>query len=382
MLEVVKFIFWFFLFLGSYVYFIYPLILWLLCSCIKRPVKKSQIFPKLSIIISVHNEEGIIGKKIKNTLELDYPKENLEVIVASDASCDKTNEIVGGFKDSGIKLLSLNQRNGKTFAQNEAAKIANGEIFVFSDATTIYEPQVLKKIVANFADPKVGAVGGELVYVDKNKTPIGEGNGLYWKYEKFLKKRESQISSLIGVSGCCYAVRKELYEPIRPDLISDFVIAQIIYKKGKRVVYEPEALSYEETNATPKEEFKMRVRVAVRSLYGLWCMKNLLNPFKYGFFSIQLISHKVMRYLIPIIFIILFLANVSLWAQTDFLLYRLSLYLQLLFYLTAFLGWFTNMKRTYLNLPFYLCVTNYALFIGLIQFLKGNRQVIWRPERK
>ena len=364
-----------------YIYFGYPSLLCCISQFKKKPVKKEEIYPKVSLIIAVHNEENNIKEKLKNTLNLEYPKEKLEIIVASDASTDKTNAMVSSFRDAKIRLLEFSEHKGKTSAQNEAVKEAKGEIILFSDATTIYDPQLLKIMVRNFSDITVGAVGGELVYVHKNNTSVGKGNGFYWKYEKFLKKKESQITSLIGVSGCCYAVRKELYESIKPDLISDFVIAQMIYKKGKRTVYEPEAISSEETNITAKDEFRMRERVALRTFYGLWYMRGLLNPCKYGFFSIQLMSHKLLRSLVPVFLIFLFLTNSLLISmQTEILVYKICLLLQVFFYISAFFGKFT--KKMYLYIPFYFCVTNFALLVGLFKFIKGERRVVWKPTRK
>jgi len=374
--------FWILISLIVYAYFGYPLILSFIAYFSKKQVKKKEIYPYVSIIIAAHNEEMSIRNKLEDTMHLDYPREKLEIIVASDNSTDRTNEIVRNYNDPKIKLLSFTERKGKTFIQNEAVKETKGEIILFSDATTIYDTQLLKKIVRNFADSNVGAVGGELVYVNKNKSLIGKGDGFYWKYEKFLKKSESQATSLIGLSGCCYAIRKELYEPLRPDLISDFVMAQVVYKKNRRVVYEPEAISYEETNETPKDEFKMRVRVGVRTLYGLWCMRNLLNPFKYGFFSVQLISHKILRYLVPILLILLFLENLILQINNQFWFYKLSLYLQIIFYLSAFLGWVFRERKTFIYIPFYFCLTNFALLIGIFKFLRGEKQVLWSPIRK
>lgn len=374
--------FWLLIFLIVYTYFGYPLILLLLASFSRERVKKKYHYPYVSIIIAAHNEEKGIKNKLTNTTALDYPSDRLEIIVASDCSSDSTNEIVKNFKFDKLRLIEFKERYGKTHVQNEAIKEANGEIILFSDATTIYDTQVLKKITRNFADPQVGAVGGELVFLNKSSGAVGEGDGLYWKYEKLLKKKESQVSSLIGVSGCCYAVRKELYEPIEPDLISDFVIAQMVYKKGKRVVYEPQAISYEETCGSAKEEFHMRVRIAVRTLYGMWNMKEILNPLKYGFFAIQLISHKVLRYLVPLFLVLLFLINGLLIFFNASWLYRIIFLLQLVFYLTVVLGWMLRNRKTYLSIPFYFYLTNFALLTGLWQFLRGERKVLWNPSRK
>ena len=393
MTKILQMTYWLSIAAIGYAYFGYPLLLWIVSLFKRDSLKKQEIYPFVSVIIAAHNEEEGIGNKINNTLSLDYPQDKLEIMVASDASTDRTNEIVKGFiknnrvetqNFASLRLVEFNSHHGKTFVQNEAVKQAKGEILLFSDATTLYEPNLLQKIVRNFADERVGAVGGELIYVNKKRTSVGEGNGLYWQYEKFIKKNESKVTSLIGVSGCCYAVRKELYEPIDSDLISDFVIAQMIYKTGKRVVYEPEAISYEETTSTSQDEFKMRVRVCLRTLHGLVRMRSMLNPLRYGFYAFQLISHKILRYSVPVFMMLLLLANVLLYNFTMWPFYEISLYLLLAFCVCALLGWLTR-RRKHLPLfyvPFYFCVTNFALLVGIVQFLQGKKMVVWKPLRE
>jgi cellulose synthase/poly-beta-1,6-N-acetylglucosamine synthase-like glycosyltransferase len=265
--------------------------------------------------------------------------------------------------------------------QNQAVKEAKGEILLFSDATTEYDRELLKNIVRYFSDSRVGGVGGELIYVNTKGTPTRAGGRLYWRYEKFLKKKESSITSLIGVSGCCYALRKELYQTIDPELISDFVIAQKIYSRGKRVVYEPNSVSYEKTCDTSEEEFNMRVRVAVRTLNGLWNMKKLLNPFKYGFFSLQLFFHKILRYMVPVFLILLFILNLILVLYTDVGHLEIMFKVQLVFYIFVSIGYITRTKFKLFSIPYYFIMTNLALLTGMLKFLKGEKKVIWKPLR-
>lgn len=384
LISILIIIYWASIAMIVYAYFGYPVLLCLVSKVRGKGIRKQEIYPFVSVIIAAHNEQEGIERKLLNTLQLDYPKDKYEVIVASDASEDRTNEIVGRFREKGVRLVTFSEHHGKTFVQNEAVRQAAGEILVFSDATTVYEPDLLKRLVRNFADPAVGGVGGELMYVNKQRTSVGEGNGLYWEYEKFLKQHESAITSLIGVSGCCYAVRKELYEPIDHDLMSDFVVAQMIYKKGKRVVYEPQALSYEETSVTSKDEFRMRVRVCVRTLYGLWRMRGVLNPFRYGFFAFQLISHKIARYAVPVFMILLMLSNALLYALTLSLFYGATLLFLLLFFVCAFVGLLSRRKKHLLifYVPFYFCITNGALLVGIVYFLQGKNLVTWKPLRE
>ncbi len=362
--------FWVLILISAYTYIGYPILLTLIACVFTRKIAKGQTYPHISLIIAAHNEEKDIARKIEDSLALDYPQDKYEIIVVSDGAEDKTNEIVMSYQDKGVKLVALSERKGKTSAQNEAVKAALGDILIFSDATTVFQKDTIKQMVSNFADNKIGGVGAELVYVNRNNTAVGEGTGLYWKYEKFLRKKESDISSLIGVSGCAYAIRKDLYENIDSSLISDFVVAQMIYSKGKRVVFEPEAIVFEETNSEIKDEFKMRVRVATRSLYGLWYMKKLLNPFKYRMYAIQLISHKVLRYLMPVFLILLFFTNQLLLGRG--IGYQLFFGAQVLFYLSAMIG----------GMPKYFCTMNLALLVALVNFLRGEKNITWQPVRK
>jgi hypothetical protein len=200
---------------------------------------------------------------------------------------------------------------------------------------------------------------------------------MYWRYERFMKRRESSITSLIGVSGCCYAVRASLYEPVRKDLISDFVIAHMIYRKGKRVVYEPKALCYEEARRTTAGEFKMRVRVAVRTIHGMTGMGNLLNPFAHGFYAIQIISHKIFRYMVPLFLLACFISNMIIVMRPHIRIYDTIFVLQIAFYGCAAAGWLLRERRTLFYVPYYFCVTNAAILLGLIKFLKGERRIQW-----
>lgn len=364
-----KIIFWSAVIIIFYTYFGYPAFLALAAALFGRRAEKKEIYPALSVIIAAYNEEKDLAGKLNETLALDYPADKIEIIVVSDASTDNTDKIVTSFREKGVKLLRIPERRGKTHAQNEAVKIARGDILVFSDATTIYDQGSLKNLAANFADEKIGAVGAELVYVKKANDLVNTGGGLYWNYEKFLRQKESDLSSLIGVSGCCYALRKEVYEEMDPGIISDFVVAQKLYLKGRRTVFEPAALVYEKINEEMGEEFKMRVRVGVRTLNGLWQMRLLLNPFKFGVYAWQLLSHKVLRYLVPFLLAILFLDNIFLLSQG--IMYQALFALQFLFYLSSLV----------FKIPGYFCSMNLALAKAMISFLNGEKSVLWNPQR-
>lgn len=366
-----------------YVYLGYPLLVWIVSEFSPIEVKKSDFSPFVTILITAYNEEKAIRAKIENTLEIDYPKEKLEILVASDGSTDKTDEIVKEFAEKGVRLFRQDGRMGKTFTQNKAIEQANGEIILFSDATTKYEKDVLRVILPNFSDEKIGCVAGKLVYVDDSKSGVGKGAKSYWNYETFLKKAESRACSLIGASGCLYAVRKSAYEPMYPEACSDFLICTVVYRQGLRSVYEAEAICTEETNRQAKKEFQMRVRVISQTFTDLWRNREMLNPLRSGFYAVELVSHKLMRYAVPLfLFLILVSSAVSAFYSNIFIVFFA---LQLLFYFMAFAAWIaekSNKSLGVLAMPLYFVLANLASASGFYKFLRGERYAQWEPIRE
>ena len=376
-------IFWVSVSIVVYIYMGYPLFL-LTCLLFKhiKPIKKADIIPTVSIIIAAYNEEKNIGQKIENTLSLDYPSDKLEIIVTSDCSTDKTDETVLGYEDLGVILLRQPERGGKTAAQNMAVLHAKGEIILFSDATTVYKTDAIRKIVRSFADPDVACVGGRLQYVEANSSSVAKGGGLYWKYETFLKQRETLVNSLTGVSGCMYAIRKEHFKPIDPELISDFVTALQTVEHGHRVIYEPEAVCFEETTRSIGEEFRMRIRVIIRALNALFKMRKMMNPIKYGLFALDLISHKLLRFAVPLFLFAAFVANIVILPDHDF--YIFTLLAQIVLYFSAIIGFVLqrkNIKKLPFYVPFYFCMVNLAAVIAMYKYIRGERMVTWKPSR-
>lgn len=366
-----------------YVYIGYPLLVFIVARLRSRTVAKRKIEPSVSIIITAYNEERDIRQKLENTLALNYPAEKLEIIVASDCSSDSTDAIVNEFADRGVRLLRQPCRGGKTAAQNMAVENAAGEIILFSDATANYEPDVLQEMMKNFADASVGCVAGKLVYVDPAKSDTGAGARSYWGYETFLKANESRACSLIGVSGCLYAVRRANYVPMYPEACSDFLIATLVYKQGLRTVYEPDAVCTEETNRRTDKEMKMRVRVISQTFTDLWRNKGMMNPFVSGFYAVQLLSHKVLRYSVPIFLLAIFFSSAAL--ALDSTVFILILAAQVVFYLAALAAWCLErfgVKVGPLAIPLYLVLTNIASVAGFLQFLRGERYASWEPIRE
>jgi cellulose synthase/poly-beta-1,6-N-acetylglucosamine synthase-like glycosyltransferase len=367
----------------AYAYVGYPVLVWLVSSLRPRVVRRVNMEPTVSVIITAYNEERDLAAKLENTLALDYPEDKLEVIVASDCSSDRTDEIARRFAGRGVRLHRQPERLGKTAAQNAAVELARGDVLLFSDATTLYRRDVLRALVPNFADASVGCVAGKLIYVDPASTSVGSGAKSYWGYETFLKTHESRACSLIGASGCLYAVRRSAYVPLYNEACSDFIIATKMVEQGLRAVYEPGAVCTEETNRRADKELAMRVRVITQTYTDLWRHRRLLNPLRGGFYSVELLSHKVMRYLVPLFLAAVFVSSVLLAPRS---LFFAALFAgQILFYAAALAGWLlerAGRRVRLLALPHYFVLANAAAVLALFKFLRGERYARWEPIRE
>ena len=352
----------------------------------QHPHQSAPLEPTVTVIISAYNEEKAIRHKLESTLALDYPPEKLEVIVASDCSTDQTHDIVRALAPRGVRLVVLPERAGKTAAQNLAAAEAKGEVLIFTDATTELTRDSVRQLVARFADPRIGCVGAELEYVSEGGSAVGKGGSLYWRYEKRVKQLEGAVSTLIGVSGCLYAVRAGAYRPIEPDLISDFAIASDIFQRGFITVYGGGAVSSEKTHEETSQEFEMRVRVIIRTIHALVRRARMLNPFRYGFFSLQLFSHKVLRYLVPELLLAIFASGLflALRGGPAAPVYRALTVAQLALYFAAAVGWLRQklgLRLPLVHIPFYFLVVNLAALWALVLYLRGERKVTWTTVR-
>lgn len=372
--------FWICALLIGYVYLGYPALAGLAARIAGKRVKKSNAEPSITILIAAYNEEKELGKTIENKLSLDYPAEKFQVIVVSDGSSDRTDEIVRSFEQQGVTLIRQEPRAGKTSALNLAVPQAHGEILVFSDANSIYAKNALRVLVSNFADPGVGYVTGKMIYTSTDGAPIGDGCSAYMKYENLLRKWETLAGSVVGVDGGIDAVRKSLYRPMRPDQLPDFVLPLKVVEQGFRVVYEEGAELKEQPLAKAHDEYRMRVRVSLRALWALWDMKFLLNLWSYGFFSVALFSHKVIRYGAFMFLLGLYAANALLLSSHTF--YLCSFILQTAFYALALMAWLVERSAVNLPLPFvpyYFSLLNLAAAHAFLKFLKGEKAVIWKP---
>lgn len=381
--EIGEIVFWLSVGLLAYVYVGYPVLVFLASRFFAKPVKRGEVEPVVTVLITAFNEEASIAQKIENTLALEYPKDKLEILVASDGSTDRTDEIVREFAPQGVKLFRQEGRVGKTETQNNAVKRATGEIVLFSDATTHYEPDVLRKVLPSFADESVGCVAGRLVYVDGAGTGVGTGARGYWNYETFIKTAESSVCSLIGASGCLYAVRRDAYRDMYREACSDFLICTVLYRQGLRSVFEPAAVCFEDTNQRTKDEMRMRVRVIAQTFTDLWRNLDMLNPLKSGFYAIELLSHKLLRYAVPLMLLAVFISSAALAFGSQF--FSIILTLQMLFYFGAFAGWLlerVGLRSTLLVIPLYFVLANLASVIAFYRFVRGERIATWEPIRE
>lgn len=368
-----------------WVYVGYPLFLLLITRLTPgQPVQRRAITPPVTLIISAYNEGRVIRKKIENSLALDYPRERLEVLVVSDGSDDDTDAIVGEYKDRGVRLLRMRERGGKTVGLNCAVPQAAGEIIIFSDANALYHPQVVRNLTRNFADPEVGCVTGESRYeIDENSADSTASENLYWRYELALKKMETQVGSLVGGDGAIYSIRKSLFRPLRPEDLSDFVNPLQIVAQGYRNVYEPEAISFEGGAESFEKEFRRKVRIVNRAWRGLWRVRQILNPLRFGFYTVQVISHKLLRWLIPVFMAGAFFANLFLLHYG--IIHQVFFVLQLTFYVLAIIGWLQSRRPAIAKVfyvPYYFCLVNYASLVGIISNYRGQKFAVWNTVRE
>jgi cellulose synthase/poly-beta-1,6-N-acetylglucosamine synthase-like glycosyltransferase len=381
MFRVMEVLFWLSLAALLYVYIGYPLLLVLISRFIRRRLPKQNYEPFLSILIAAYNEEAGIHKKLEQTLSLEYPREKMEVIVLSDGSTDRTDEIVQSLNDPRVRLLHITGRMGKTNAQNEGVKHARGDVLVFSDATTIYHAEALRYLASNYIDGRVGAVSGRYQYFDpEGKSPTGLGTVAFWNYENYIKMMQSRIRTISGCCGCIYSVRREAYTALAPDVISDLVQPLHVIGKGYRVIFEDRALAYEETTQSTSEEFSMRVRVITRGIHGLLSVPSLLMPWKHSWVSFQLWSHKILRWLVPFFLLALLCSNLFLLQMSFF---RLFFLVQVGFYLITIFSLFVPVQRVWrpLGIPLYFCTLNAAAFCSVMEVMRGKKYVTWETVR-
>ena len=383
-MKTIEILFWCALALIAYTYLGYGLILYLMVR-IKRvaqkyekPVNRSYE-PQVTLLIAAYNEKDYVRQKIENTRRLDYPTDKLEQLWVTDGSDDGTAELLSAYRD--VKVLHQPERKGKVAAINRGMKQVDSPIVIFSDANTDLGEKSIRIIVEKFSDPKTGCVSGEKRIMNHDiDAAAGAGEGFYWRYESKLKKWDAELNSVVGAAGELFAVRTELFQEVEPDtLLDDFMISLRIAMKGYSIQYDPEAYALETASANVKEELKRKIRIAAGGIQSVIRLFPLLNIFKYGLLSFQYLSHRVLRWtLTPLALVAVLALNIALYGHSE--LYRILLWLQGIFYLSALLGWLLEnfqLKIKVLFVPFYFFIMNYAVIRGWLRFLQKNQSVNW-----
>jgi len=377
-----EFLFYLFAVFCAYSYFLYPVLLKLL------PVRKiidisdnnNTSLPVLSLIITVHNEESRVQQKLENTLQIDYPSELLEIIVASDFSTDETDNIVESYAEKGVRLVRADQRKGKEYAQLCAIRESNGEVLVFSDVATQIPVDALRLLAASFADPRVGALSSEDRFISNDGSVVGEG--AYVKYEMWLRRLESDRAGLVGLSGSFFAARREVCEHWDIYCPSDFNTALNSAKLGLVAITCPQVVGIYKDVEDASLEYSRKMRTVIRGITAIARHPEVLNPFRMGLFAFQVWSHKIMRWGVPWFMAVFLLLTLLLQGQG--LIYTLALLAQCVFYGLAIAGWLSKdlRKNTLIKIIFFFVQTNLSLAQATVSFLLGKRMTVWTPSKR
>lgn len=373
-----------------YTYVGYPVLLYFLVK-LKRFFGKNKMSfsdsyePEVTLLVAAYNEEDFIEEKIKNSLQLNYPKEKIRLLFVTDGSDDATPRLISGFQE--VDLMHKPERAGKIAAVQRALPQIDTPVVIFTDANTLLNPHAVRNIVRHFADENVGAVSGEKrIMTDVKAAANGAGEGIYWKYESSLKRWDSEFNTVVGAAGELFAVRTDIHPHVPKDtLIEDFYTTMRIAQAGYRVAYEPDAYAMEGPSASVKEELKRKVRIAAGGIQALVRLRALLNPLRYGWMSFQYISHRVMRWtLAPLGLLLMFMSNIAL-ASAGAPFWTVLLTLQIAFYASACLGWILEKKQMKIKaffVPYYFCVMNYAMYRGFFRYLSGRQSVLWERAKR
>lgn len=388
---IIEILFWTLIGLIFYSYVGYGLVLYLVVR-IKRffikPIQPNDAYQvPVTLFVAAYNEEGYIEDKVKNCLEQHYPKDLLNIIFVTDGSTDQTPHLIEKYSHKGVELYHENKRAGKIGAMNRGMSFVKTPIVIFTDANAMLNLDAVAKIVRHYENPKVGCIAGEKRILNKTSdSAAGSGEGIYWKYESALKKWDSELKSVVGAAGELFSIRTELFEHVEKDtLLDDFVMSLRVAAKNYQVVYEPEAYAIESSSASIKEELKRKIRICAGGIQSILRLKSLLNPFKYGVLTWQYISHRVLRWTVtPLALLLVIPFNV--WLAFDgHLLYQSLLIAQIVFYSLALLGWYLENKEIrvkVLFIPFYFFIMNLSVFLGFARFIKGKQSVIWERAKR
>jgi cellulose synthase/poly-beta-1,6-N-acetylglucosamine synthase-like glycosyltransferase len=400
MKTIIEILFWVCIGLVFYTYIGYGILAWIFVKLrkivgITFPTSDDPTFqPKVTLVVPAYNEMSCIEAKVKNSFGLDYPADKMDVLFVTEGSNDGTTEYIESLRSAypNLKIIGGHERKGKIEAMNMAIKTINTPIVIFTDANTTLNKAVIKNIVRHFKDEKVGAVAGEKrIQLDDSEAAAGAGEGLYWKYESFLKKLDTKLYSVVGAAGELFAVRTNLYGSVEKDtLLDDFMVSLRVAANGYRVIYEPQAYAIERPSFSIQDEMKRKIRIATGGFQSIARLGFLWNIFRYGWLSFQYVSHRAMRWAVapfclPLIFV-LNLALVLLEETNQSLgLYSILLIAQVVFYLLAITGyWLENQKIRIklLFVPFYFSFMNYCAIRGYNRYRQGITSGIWEKAKR
>lgn len=394
-MESLKIIFWVGLFIIFYSYLGYGILLFAIIK-IRRLLGLGKAFtgnqsyePEVTLFVAAYNEKDYLEEKVKNSRSLNYPQEKVTQLWVTDGSDDGTPELLEKYKD--VTVLHALARNGKIAAMNRGMKHVTTPIVIFSDGNTNLGEDSIREIVRLFRNPKVGCVSGEKrIYSKDADTAAGAGEGMYWKYESQLKKWDAELYSVVGAAGELFAIRTELWQEVEKDtLLDDFMISLRVAMKGHTIQYNPEAYAIENASANVKEELKRKIRISAGGIQSVVRLRSLLNVFKYGTLSFQYISHRVLRWtLTPLLLLLLIPVNFLLAQQEGFFswgVFSVLFWCQMAFYSAALVGWFLENRQIRLKvlfIPYYFFIMNLSVFLGFGRYLKGNQSVNWERAQR
>jgi len=377
-------IFWLAVALILYTYALFPLLVLVRGSLFARPVRTSPSqdpLPTVSVVIAAYNEEGHIGARIENLLGQEYPADSLRILIASDGSSDRTDEIVRSYADRGVQLIA-GPRLGKGQTLNAAVAQATGDLLVFSDANTHFRPDAIRALVRPFADPGVGGVAGNQVYErDPGDSRTAQGEIAYWNFDRLMKDYQSRAGSVTSATGAIYAIRRESYRPVPPYAMDDFVISTGVVATGARLVFAADAVALEPVAVAAGAEFSRKIRVITQGLYAVRVMRELLNPLRHGFYAHQLMWHKILRRITVLPLLAILAVSPWLWQQGA--VYQLAVGAELAVYCGLALGVALHQIRPATSrlgsLAFYFCMVNAAALIAIVNNLGGRHILTWTP---
>lgn len=392
---ILQLLFWLFVAIVIYTYVGYGVLLYAIIK-VKRffqwnktAFSNTGYAPDVTLFISAFNEKDFVAAKMKNSLALEYPKEKLHIVWVTDGSDDGTPDLLRHY--SNVTVHHLPERRGKISAMNRGMRFVDTPIVIFSDANTMLGRESIQRIVNLFGNPKVGCVSGEKRIMDKDSdAAAGAGEGLYWKYESTLKKWDAELYSVVGAAGELFAIRTELYRDVEGDtLLDDFIISLRVAQDGYTIQYDPEAYAVETASANVKEELKRKIRISAGGIQAVVRLSPLLNIFKYGTLSFQYISHRVLRWTVTPLCLLLLIPVSYLLAIHEGLfatgMYAVLFWLQLLFYVAALTGWFLENRSTSIKLlfvPYYFFIMNLSVILGFFRYIKGSQSVNWERAKR